>query len=115
MWMLLSLFLATSAALLHMALRNYERKKARGPIVNDPGLAGKIISLEREPQSGFWIRCRSHGNLPLTKSTYDAQCLAEKYVCPICSQIPQKIWRKLEKKKENLTIADAFNNEDLVG
>lgn len=51
-------------------------------------------NLQEQPQSGFWITCQYHGNLPLTQEEYDRQNRAEKYGCPICKQMPKRIWRQ---------------------
>lgn len=54
-----------------------------------------IKPLEELPQSGFWIQCQVHANVPLTQAEYEKQTTNEKYRCPLCGQIPRKIWRKL--------------------
>ena len=46
------------------------------------------------PLSGFWIKCRDHGSLPLTEIEYLRQCRIDQYRCPICKVIPRKIWKK---------------------
>jgi uncharacterized membrane protein len=54
-----------------------------------------VKPLEEQPQSGFWIQCASHANLPLTQAEYEKQSAKEQYRCPFCGQIPRKIWRKI--------------------
>lgn len=45
------------------------------------------------PLSGFWIKCRDHGNLPLTEIEYLRQCKVDQFRCPMCKSIPRKIWK----------------------
>jgi len=95
LWFLISMLLVISGLLLHSTLRSYEKRlKAELAMSNRNEDLKKMVSpLESQPQSGFWINCRAHGNLPLTKDVYDLQCKIEKYTCPFCGEIPRKIWR----------------------
>lgn len=50
--------------------------------------------MHEKPQSGMWVRCAAHGDLPLTQEEYNKQTFVCKYHCPICKVIPLRIWRK---------------------
>lgn len=52
-----------------------------------------INSLKSMPQSGFWICCQLHGNVPLSKSVYDDFIAKSKFRCPVCDAVPIKIWK----------------------
>ena len=54
-----------------------------------------VQPLEKEPQSGMYIKCHSHGDIPLTQAEYDKQEKLGKFTCPFCGQIPKRIWRKI--------------------
>jgi hypothetical protein len=53
-----------------------------------------VANYEKELQSGMWIKCPIHGDLPLTKVEYDKQTMSGTYGCPLCKQIPRRIWKR---------------------
>ena len=92
-WTVISGILIFAILMLVKTLVGYERRLKQG----FPPMALKeseIKAMKVQPQSGFWINCRNHGDMPLTKEAYEFQCKVEKYTCPLCGQIPRKIWRK---------------------
>lgn len=87
----LVIVLALSCLLLFLVLSHLHNRTARRAM--EERLA-ELKRMEREPQSGMWIKCPHHGDLPLTQAVFEKQTRQEAYRCPMCGHIPRKIWRK---------------------
>jgi hypothetical protein len=50
-----------------------------------------VHPLKSEPQSGFWVNCVIHGDVPLTNKEYNKQITEEKCYCPFCEYIKYNV------------------------
>ena len=96
MWYFIVAILFMSSCFLYVFLKHHSRMIAN---MMDEGnrrrdMLRMIDSLKHQPQSGFWVKCRTHGDVPLTKAEHERQDKISKCCCPICGAIPQKIWKR---------------------